>query len=73
MFMVIIGTILEWVKTKHNLQLLPILAYFLSILSFISPYEEGFAHPWVSGFAWLVMGLVVRIVVMRRQDQDKVD
>jgi uncharacterized membrane protein HdeD (DUF308 family) len=65
MLMIIIGTILEWRKTKRNLLLLPIVAYILGLFIFIGPFESAFIHPWIAGFAWLAIGLVVRVVVRR--------
>ena len=66
MVLLIVGTVQEWRKTKRHVQLLPIVAYVLSLLAFVGPIRAGVMSPWIAAFAWLAVGLVVRVMVRRR-------
>jgi len=68
MLLVTVGTVAEWRRSRRHLQLLPIAAYGLSALTFIGPLREGQLHPWLAAFAWLAVGILIRVIA-KRQDQ----
>ena len=67
LLLVIAGTLREWWKSKRHVELLPIVAYVLAMCSFAGPFREGVMHPWIVGFVWLAVGLVVRVIVRGRK------
>ncbi len=65
--LLIVGTLREWLKSKRRRELLPILAYLLAMLSFLGSPRAGALNPWLAGVIWMGIGVVVRVVVRRRQ------
>ena len=70
LFLLIMGTLYEWWKSKRHVELLPIVLYVLAMCSFAEPFVESVLHPWIAGLTWLGIGLCVRVVIRRRKSRD---